>query len=36
MLPAVIADLEYANMPSFWNVDNMYVYQDVLDAAEMW
>lgn len=26
-------DLEYANMPSFWNVDNMYVYQDVLDAA---
>lgn len=26
-------DLEYANMPSFWNVDNMYVYQDVKDAA---
>lgn len=26
-------DLEYANMPSFWNTDNMYVYQDVLDAA---
>lgn len=26
-------DLQYANMPSFWNPDNMYVYQDVVDAA---
>lgn len=24
--------LEYTNMPSFWNVDNMYSYQDVYDA----
>ena len=23
--------LEYTNMPSFWNVDNMFSYQDVLD-----
>ena len=26
-------DLEYANMPSFWNTDNMFVYNDVVDAA---
>lgn len=26
-------DLEYANMPSFWNVDDMFVYQDVYDAS---
>lgn len=26
-------DLEYASMPSFWNPDNMYVYEDVIDAA---
>ncbi len=26
-------DLEYNNMPSFWNPDNMFVYQDVLDYA---
>lgn len=26
-------DLEYANMPSFWNPDNMFVYNDILDAA---
>ena len=25
--------LEYTNMPSFWNVDNMFSYQDVYDAA---
>lgn len=25
--------LEYTNMPSFWNVDNMYSYQDVYDAS---
>lgn len=25
-------DLEYTNMPSFWNTDNMYVYNDILDA----
>ena len=24
-------DLEFNNMPSFWNPDNMFVYQDVLD-----
>ncbi len=24
--------LEYVNMPSFWNPDNMYVYQDIYDA----
>ncbi|MDE6394902.1 MAG: TonB-dependent receptor [Duncaniella sp.] len=24
--------IEYTNMPSFWNVDNMYVYEDVYDA----
>ena len=26
-------DLEYANMPSFWTTDNMFVYNDVVDAA---
>jgi hypothetical protein len=26
------ANIEYYNMPSFWNVDNMYSYQDVTDA----
>ena len=26
-------ELEYLNMPSFWNVDNMFSYQDVYDAA---
>ena len=26
------ANLEYTSMPSFWNPDNMYVYQDILDA----
>lgn len=25
--------LEYCNMPSFWNPDNMYSYQDVMDGA---
>ena len=25
--------LEYSNMPSFWNPDNMFVYQDVVDAG---
>lgn len=25
--------LEYCNMPSFWNPDNMYSYQDVTDGA---
>lgn len=28
-----VGDLEFTNMPSFWNVDNMYSYQDVYDAA---
>ena len=28
-----VDDLEYTNMPSFWNVDNMYSYQDIYDAA---
>jgi len=27
------ASLEYANMPSFWNPDNMFVYQDVYDGS---
>ena len=27
-----VGDLEFTNMPSFWNVDNMYSYQDVYDA----
>ena len=26
------ASLEYTNMPSFWNPDNMFVYQDIADA----
>ena len=26
-------DIEYCNMPSFWNPDNMYVYQDVYDGS---
>ena len=26
-------ELEYTNMPSFWNPDNMFSYQDVYDAA---
>ncbi|MDO4160710.1 MAG: TonB-dependent receptor [Prevotellaceae bacterium] len=25
--------LEFTNMPSFWNVDNMYSYEDVYDAS---
>ncbi|MCF0243611.1 MAG: TonB-dependent receptor [Bacteroidaceae bacterium] len=25
-------NIEYTNMPSFWNPDNMYVYQDILDG----
>ena len=25
-------NIEYTNMPSFWNPDNMFVYQDILDA----
>jgi TonB-linked SusC/RagA family outer membrane protein len=25
--------LEYCNMPSFWNPDNMYVYQDIYDGS---
>ena len=25
--------IEFTNMPSFWNVDNMYSYQDIYDAA---
>ena len=25
--------LEYLNMPSFWNPDNMFVYQDIYDGA---
>ena len=26
-------NLEYINMPSFWNPDNMFVYQDIYDAS---
>jgi hypothetical protein len=26
-------NMEYCNMPSFWNVDDMYSYQDVTDAS---
>ena len=26
-------NLEYCNMPSFWNPDNMYAYEDIKDAA---
>jgi hypothetical protein len=25
--------LEFTNVPSFWNPDNMYVYQDVVDGS---
>lgn len=28
-----VDDLEFTNMPSFWNVDNMYSYQNIYDAA---
>lgn len=28
-------DLGYANMPSFWTTDNMFVYNDVVDAEVM-
>ncbi len=28
-----MTELEYTNVPSFWNVDNMFSYQDVYDAA---
>ena len=27
-----VGDLEFTNMPVFWNVDNMYSYQDVYDV----
>ena len=27
------SNIEYYNMPSFWNPDNMYSYQDVLDGS---
>ena len=27
------SNLEYYNMPSFWNPDNMYVYQDIYDGS---
>ena len=27
------ANLEYYNLPSFWNPDNMYVYQDIYDGS---
>lgn len=26
-------DIEFTNMPSFWNPDNMYVYQDIYDGS---
>ncbi len=26
-------NIEYSNMPSFWNVDNMYAYSDVYDGS---
>ncbi|MCR5696736.1 MAG: TonB-dependent receptor [Marinilabiliaceae bacterium] len=26
-------DMAYTNMPSFWNPDNMYVYQDITDGS---
>lgn len=26
-------DIEYSNMPSFWNPDNMFAYEDVYDAS---
>lgn len=28
-----VDDLEFTNMPSFWNVDNMYSYQNIYDAS---
>ncbi len=28
-----VGDLEFTNMPSFWNVSNMYSYQDIYDAS---
>lgn len=31
VLSASTSSLHYKNMPSFWNVNNMYSYQDVLD-----
>ena len=27
------SNIEYYNMPSFWNPDNMYVYQDIYDGS---
>lgn len=27
-----INDMQYTNMPSFWNPDNVYVYEDIYDA----
>lgn len=30
---ALKGDLEYSNMPSIWNVENMYSYQDIYDAS---
>ena len=30
---ASAANIEYYNMPSFWNPDNMYAYQDVYDGS---
>ena len=28
-----VNDKEYTNMPSFWNPDDMFVYQDIVDAS---
>lgn len=28
-----VDDLEFTNMPSFWNADNMYSYQEIYDAS---
>jgi hypothetical protein len=28
-----LADKEYTNMPSFWNPDDMFVYQDITDGS---
>lgn len=33
MLKAGSNGLEYTNMPSFWNPDDMFVYQDIYDAS---
>ena len=33
MLKAGSNGLEYTNMPSFWNPDNMFVYQDIYDGS---